>query len=257
MVDQRLVKKGMREPRDGLVQQARVQIALARQYEDRLHLVGWTRADTETMRTCLGILDTEMAKQADERGLSRQATREEGERIDEAKTFIRRLRYALPRVLREEKVDGVSEESFATGGRLSRSTPKIVAYLTRIAPAVARLDAQLAPAFGGKAPSRLLLEVKSKLEAADTLQEMSVASLPQDTARVYEAKGRLLEMIEDLNRAGKSAFDGEAIIAALFNKDLVLRARNQKRATKEAEVIPMRGATTDGCRDEAEGDQAG
>ena len=39
--------------------------------------------------------------------------------------------------------------------------------------------------------------------------------------------------IEDLNRAGKMAFDGDAVQIARFNKDILLRAR---KARAQAEV---------------------
>lgn len=229
--DSRLVRKGIREPRDGLVQQARVHIELARRYGYALEPHGWGPLDTQILQEQLMILTSEIAHQADERALSRQATRDENTAIDDAKAFIRRLRYALPRALRTSSAEGVSEESFLVGRQLKRSTPRILAYLTRIHPAVVRLDDDLARAFGGEKASVILLGIKTRLEEADTLQETLWASLPQDTMRVYETKGRVLELIEDLNRAGKSAFDGDATIAALFNKDLILRARNKQRAT--------------------------
>lgn len=241
--DQRLIRKGKNEPREGLVQQARVAIDLATRYEAKLQDHGWLPTDTQALQTCLAILDTKMAKQADERGIARDKTREEAESVDAAKGFIRRLRYALPRVLRETSTPGVSYESFATMGRLGRSTPQIVAYLTRIAPAVERLDGDLVRYFGGARASKILAEVKARLERADTEQEAALAALPAETARIYEAKGRVLELIEDLNRAGRSAFDGDAMMAALFNKDLVLRARNQRRTVSE--IIPLEQVTSD------------
>lgn len=52
----------------------------------------------------------------------------------------------------------------------------------------------------------------------------------QETVQaLHEAMGRVLEDIEDLIRAGKSAFDGKATMAAKFNKDLILRARRRKK----------------------------
>ena len=45
-----------------------------------------------------------------------------------------------------------------------------------------------------------------------------------ETAEIYLMAGRLLDQIEELNVAGKIAYDGESEIAAKFNKDLILRA---------------------------------
>jgi hypothetical protein len=77
--------------------------------------------------------------------------------------------------------------------------------------------------------------VKSELDAADTKQEVSVSSLPADTAKLYQTKGKLLEAIEDLNRAGKIAFDGDATKISLWNKDILVRAR---KARKEPPPAP-------------------
>jgi len=227
-LDFRLIEKGRRQPREGLVQQARVHLELARRHEERLKLFGWTPADTDRLATALSLLESELARQADERGMSRQATRNEQRAIDEAKAFVRKLRLSLPRVLRQTSVSGVGAESFAVQTRLRRNTPQILAYLTRIQPAVERLDDELALHFGGVRPSERLQEVKARLEAADTEQEALWAKLPHETARVYEAKGRVLELIEDLNRAGKSAFDDDPETAALFNKALIARGRRKR-----------------------------
>src|SRR5690606_31587801 len=139
----------------------------------------------------------------------------------------------------------VSHESFATMGTLGRSPALIAAYLTRITPAVERLDAELAPFFGGARPAEILADVRTRLVEANTEQELQLASLPVETLRVYEAKGRLLEDIEDLNRAGRSAFDGNAEMAAPFNKDLILRERKKRRTKSEVVPIAKAGCETD------------
>lgn len=246
--DSRLVNKGRNQPLAGLIQQARVLIALAKQHGYILTEHGWALEDTRALEEDLQVLESEAAHQVDERALSRQATRDENAAIDEAKSFIRRLRHALPRALRNSSAEGVSEESFFVGTSLQRSTPKIVAYLGRILPAVTRLDDDLARSFGGEKASLMLLRVKTRLEEADTLQETRLASLPQDTARVYEAKGRVLEAIEDLNRAGKSAFDGDAVGGSPFNKDILLRAR-KRRSAGEKEPAGDEGQVEGGCEE--------
>jgi hypothetical protein len=53
--------------------------------------------------------------------------------------------------------------------------------------------------------------------------------LPADTEKLYETKGRVLEWIEDVNRAGKSAFDGDAARVAVWNKDVLMRARKERK----------------------------
>jgi len=52
--------------------------------------------------------------------------------------------------------------------------------------------------------------------------------VPEDKIEIFGAKGRVLEMIEDLNRAGRIAFEGQAETVGKFNKDVLLRARRQR-----------------------------
>jgi len=49
-------------------------------------------------------------------------------------------------------------------------------------------------------------ELRKQLEAADTKQESALSSTPEFTAKIYEAKGRVLEAIEALNGIAKNAF---------------------------------------------------
>ncbi len=63
------------------------------------------------------------------------------------------------------------------------------------------------------------------LKAADTSQEVTLSGLPQDTLAVYMTKGKVLEMIEDMNRIAKNAFKGQPERVAEFNKEVLKRAR--------------------------------
>jgi hypothetical protein len=45
----------------------------------------------------------------------------------------------------------------------------------------------------------------------------SQRQVPRETQKVYEAKGRLLSLIEEMNKVGKIAFWGQNDIAGLFN----------------------------------------
>lgn len=227
-VDLRLVRKGHNQPLPALIQQARVSAELAKAKARPLEEEGgWTPADTEALVANTNLLDTDASRQADDTEGARILTKTEVEWRGEAKKFIRRLRNALPRVLRENPGIDVRPEAFESG-RLRDSTPKILQYLTEIRPHVIRLDGPLARYFRGTAASAKLDEVKTGLESADATQEATLKMLPSGTQKLYELKGRVLEQIEDLNRAGRSAFDGNATEMAAFNKDILLRARRSK-----------------------------
>ena len=81
--------------------------------------------------------------------------------------------------------------------------------------------------LGGVDPVKAVEDARANLEAADVKQERAIQDLPGDTLEIYEAKGRALLLLADLNDAGHNAFDG-APEAGKFNKDLVLRARKER-----------------------------
>ncbi len=228
-----LVKKGRGEPREGVRDQGLVQVALAEKYRDTLSEHGWSAEETEAMSALVSELGSSVAVQAEARGQSKAAHDEEVSARTGAKAFIRALRLAAPLALREAPAQGVTVESFASGGRLGQATPRLAMYLERVRPAVVALDEPLAKYFRGQSPAVRLDEVKAKLDAAQQTQESGYAGLPVDTLRVYESKGRLVQMIEDVNRVARIAFDGRAEIIAQFNKDVLLRARKTRARSSE------------------------
>ena len=176
------------------------------------------------------------------------ATAAEAQAIDAAKSFLRRLRNALPRALRESPGSGVTASAFEVGDSLQRSTPKISKHLAAIRPAVVKLDPALTKHFNGQLASVLLDQVKAALDDADTTQEVTRKNAPVQTQALYEHMGRVLEQIEDLNRAGKSAFDGDSTMQGKFNKDILLRGRKtaKKTAPKDpkGDGAPVNGMQT-------------
>lgn len=75
----------------------------------------------------------------------------------------------------------------------------------------------------------MVAQAKGNLDAAQATQEVGVSSLPQETLGVYEAKGRLLRRIEELNKVARIAFWEQKEIAGQFNKDVLNRARKTRR----------------------------
>jgi hypothetical protein len=241
-LDNRLVTKGKGEPRDGLAQQGKVHIGLAKQYAAALDDSGWSATDTESLAANVVSLEQAAGSQAAAYDHAGHSSTGESQAIDDAKTYIRKLRNALPRVLRDAPAPGVTAASFHAGEALGRSTPKLSKYLAAIRPAVVALDSALKTHFKSQAALHLLDEVKAALDKADTTQELARKDAPGETLALYAVMGKVLEQIEDLNRAGKSAFDGDAATRGKFNKDILLRAR--KEQAKKAEDAPKAGAIT-------------
>jgi hypothetical protein len=128
----------------------------------------------------------------------------------------------VPIVLRKHKIQGVAQSSFNSNGKIGSSTTKISQYLAQIRPHVQVMDEYLKPRFGGKSALALLETVKSNLDNSTATQSTLYDNLPVETAAVYLLAGQLLEAIEEMNVAGKIAFDGDAANASKFNKDLIL-----------------------------------
>jgi hypothetical protein len=240
-IDEKLVKKGRGEPRLGLIEEGRYHVGLAREHAAELAENGWSKDKTAALEKNVGTLESAVASQAEERDAARTSTAAEGSAIDDVKAYVHRLRKALPLVLEDSPVEGVSAKGFESGATLGRSTPLLAGYLIKIRPSVVLLDNGFKPYFHGKKASDLLDQVKEALDASDTEQEVKQGGLPEDTATIYEAKGRVLALVERMNRVGQIAFDGQATIAAKFNKDILLRARRER---KKAPVAPAPAPAT-------------
>lgn len=237
-LDQRLVAKGRSEPRAGLAQQGKVHVGLAAQHGPELDDAGWSGADTAALTTNVATLEEAVGTQSQAQDHAADTSSGESHAVNGAKAFIRILRHALPRALRESPGSGLTIDSFRAGKSLARSTPRISKYLTEIRPGVVTLQPALAKHFKGQQASVLLDACKSALDAADTEQELARANAPGETVALHETMGRVLEQIEDLNRAGKIAFDTDSVTRAKFNKDILLRAR-KARAKKTDASTPV------------------
>ncbi len=229
-VDPRLVRLGLPYLRAALVEQGLVTEGLAKEFSATLKTYGWSDTKAKSLRATIELLQSAEATQADQRDDARTAHGGELAAKANAKAFVRKLRLAWPLALRDAggKV-AVAADAIESGGELGRSTPKIIAYLTTVAPAVKALDAQLKVYFGGVSPTATLAQLRPALEGADTTQELELAQVPESTQRIYEAKGRLVEAITEINTLGRIAFDGDAVQRARFNKDLILRAHQGKQ----------------------------
>jgi hypothetical protein len=214
-IDERLARKGRSEPRRAVLQQARVLEKLVSEHKTSLANHGWDDADSLRFSNDITAAQTMIEGRAEASSEADSTTKGEHAALDSVKAFLRRLRLALPRVLRDNAALGVTMVAFAVEEPLRRSTPRFIAYLIKICPAVEKLDEPLKKHFGGNKASVELNTVKVALEKVDTDQETAQAAGPVETQMVNEAIGRLLEDIEDIIRAGKSAFDGQATVAPL------------------------------------------
>ncbi len=224
-----LVNKGKPEPREGLRDQGLVSSALAEKYEPELIASGWEKGETEELMTLTQTLGSQAAAKAEAARESKKSTVDEGTAINSAKEVIGKIRLAAPIVLRKNPGSGLTLEAFQSGGSLGRSTPKITMYLEKIKPAVTVLDDKFKPFFGGNSAAALVSSAIKNLDTAQSTQEVSLATLPNETQKIYEIKGRVLTLIEELNRIAKIAFWNRTDLSAQFNKDVLNRARKERK----------------------------
>lgn len=227
--DAAVVKKGSGVALEGLVPQAGVAIQLFEELGQELEKFGFSEARHQEMVALHEKLANDRAQAIDARVAAKSATRLEREALSGAKR-IRRLVLSAAVSLRADGVISEEERSaFNVGEEIGRSTPKALAYLNKIEGTVERLNGELTPYLGGVDPITEVRTAKAALSGANITQELTLDSLPDDTAEVYEVKGKLLNLIEAQNRAAKRAFDGDALTIGRFNKDLILRATRERK----------------------------
>ncbi len=236
--DRRLVSKGTNEPLQALVDQGRYHLKLAEQHAAALDEHNWTAQQTTELAAELAGLDTDKNRQLDERSRSKQTTRDEVAAISDAKALINRVRNVARQVVRKNVNAGVTVEDFNAGGPLGRAAGKISEYLGRLRVATAKLDTAFAPYFKQQVLSKLVDDARARLDGASATQEADIASLPEDTAVLYERKGRLLEHIEDMNAIARNAFEDAPETRAKFNKDILNRGRRPKKASEDSKPTP-------------------
>ena len=233
----RLFDKGAHAPTYPLLTLGRVSLERIDEYRPQLLANGLTEEHITRLREAIDQVDSLQSIQSTTRAEKGMATKRAQRATKEAKAFVRRLRLAVP--LAMEGVEGLPflPEAFNTG-RLGRSTPRVALYLDRIRGLVVTLDARLSPYFKGESALKLLDERRAALLRIDSVQEVAVSAAPSDTFRLYEAKGRLLGLIERLHCIARIAFDDAPLVAARFNKELLRRARRSRRKAADSPVTP-------------------
>lgn len=235
------VAKGIQVSRVGLLDQALYHRALEAKYRAALQRAGWASAHSVEFIDCFEYLKTHIHDTADARAESKTDREVEQEAISDAKAFKRKLLLGFMDLSAERRVLAADYDLVRKSGRLARSTPKILGYFAKIRGQIEKYDSHLAPYFDGASALSIFDRVRSNLENAQSKQELNLKALPQKTLKIYETMGRLLMLIEKMNRAGKIAFDGEAHIIGEFNKDLLNRARQKRRAVSTVETVAEAG----------------
>lgn len=221
--------KGARTSLRGLLDQAPVTIQLAKDQMWRLERYGLRAEMVADAETTLAELDTDRAKAIEARVASKDDRGDELYWLAAAKKHKRLLLSAADDLVRDGEITAAERAGLNAQGALGRSTPRHVEYLLNTQKVVERMASKLSALVGGADMATEHAFLLEGLREAQTRQESGRQALPEDTRGVNALKGRLLTFIERVNSAGKRAFDGDALMIARFNKDLLLRASATKK----------------------------
>lgn len=254
-IDMNLVLKGTQTSREGLLDQSLHHKGLEAKYLSALLNSGWTLANSREFLDDFDYFKARIHQVADARADSKTDRHNEQSAITEAKSFKRKLLLGFADLSVERRVLPADYDLVRKSGRLERSTPKILGYFAKIRGQVEKYDAALAPYFGGTSALSLFENVRAALEDAQGTQELNLKALPQETLKLYEVMGRLLTAIEKMNRIAKIAFDGQALVIAEFNKDLLNRARKARRSASTVEPVDNADTGEAGACETGEGEK--
>jgi hypothetical protein len=223
-IEERQIQRGGQDGHTALVEQVGASYAHAETYKEPLVQAGLDPGWYPTTKTLLASVMTLLGSQTSTRDGALSSTMEEGAACSRLKAVMRQEKTAAEIVLANGPVAGVYLSSFMTGP-LGKSTKGVLEQAARIHPFVVALEEPLKRYFKGQSPTAVLDQAIEGLIAASDAQESKHTSAPLETRALRLAKGKLLDQLELLNRVARIAFDGDAQIRALFNKDILLRAR--------------------------------
>ncbi|MGI5861504.1 MAG: hypothetical protein ACOX6T_05535 [Myxococcales bacterium] len=226
---ERLAAKGEREPTAGVVEQAGKSLETGTTYKAKLLAHGYTEEKFTELSTQLATITTLLGSRQGLWGAATDATRSEVAAFQALKDHFQRLNLVAPIVIREIKPAGIEPNCFSVDKRVGRSTRKLLEHADRTRDFVAALDEQLKPYFAGQSALAEHDRLRKALFEANAKQEDAREVGPEKTVDLNVAKGRVLELIDDMNRVGRVAFMDNAEIAGRFNKDILLRARRAHR----------------------------
>jgi hypothetical protein len=226
-LDMAMVRKGNRDSTRAVNELGETAFANATTYKSILVKHGLPEAWFTQMPIYLELLKEARGTQAEMREESIDATRAEGSVYADAKKLVRRIKTAGELALRDAPIAGVTLDTFKRG-TVGKTAAEVADYLAKLRPAVALADEALKQYFEQKSALAELDRTHSALVHASGEQEAKRARAPVETQALYEVQGKIIDLVERLNLVARIAFDGQAELLAIFNKDILLRYRRSR-----------------------------
>ena len=232
-----LITMGARESHEAMLEQIAKSLETEGLYVEKLRATGFPQAKHDEMVELQGKLGNLLAKRTDTTQGSKDDTRNQVAAVANLKDHFNKLHTLMPIIERDYK-PGVDVNCFKPKGRLGNSAKGLITHGKNTKEILTNLNDFFVSYFEGASPIEEHNRLLKLAEDANAQQETSAEASPPLTAEINATKGRLLELLDDLNRVGRVAYMNNAEIAARFNKDILLRARRKGSKKKAAAETP-------------------
>ena len=226
---ERLRRKGSNESTTAVVQQVEYSDKLFAETKDDLLANGALEEMFVEWATHNLALQSFMSSRTLAQTGALDATSREHAAVSAAKVQLRKLYLAVPVAARRGGVSDGEARKIKPAGTLGRSAPRLLEHFKNTKGLVGKLDETLKPFFKGQSALTAHDAIISELGTASGTQDNVRSALPTETVDIHETKGRIVELIDDLNRIGRLANMDNAVQAARYNKDILLGSRRSSK----------------------------
>lgn len=206
-METRLVIKGRNEPLEGLIEQGRALVRLARRYPDELAALGFSEDATAELDLGVAKLESEDARAV-------ERSRAPSGSIGASSSF------AGPP---SDEIDGALARDL-----VRRAAPALASVLGKMRGAAAAIDDRLAT---GKKASGALTAMERALENVSAKTAFGPPRAALNEPAVHATKGRVLEAMEALIDVARRAFADRPDVLAAFSLDILEAARRARAST--------------------------
>ena len=228
---EQLANLGKRYNTSAVVEQGLASHATYEKHKDVLEQFAFGPEKAAAMMAAVEEIKNLIGEREEDKVESTASTRTEVEHMAIAKDFTRTITLMAPIVVKNHELTKPTVSQLKPQEAIDGSTRKMIAYLSGLKPVLAPVAEHFVPYFRDEAPMDVLNAALTGLQGTAGDQEHKQKLGPVKTAEQYVAKGKLLELIDEMNRVGKVAFAGQAQVIGQFNKDILWRSRRAKKTT--------------------------
>ncbi len=221
MPDVKLVDLGRLTGRVFLLRQGRMSLRLAVENEERLAGGGWSPSRTAQMRQLWRELADSLDEEDDPAAGAGVRSLEEAALIAETRSLVSHLHEALRQLFLFGDESGLNLQAFSFQDYPLQTSRGLMRYFEDIRPKVERLESSLKRWFREPPAGELLDRALEQLGALEADAGPSDEDHQPESMSVLELKGRLLILLQELERTARDVFpEGDPALAGLFPDQL-------------------------------------